>query len=181
MIRTERDNFHHKLDQTLNELHRNDPGFSVAWRATHISGSDYAHSSDVWAKLEAEDNAPPRFAVDDVLTGFEEPEQPERRDRVEGRNRNYGTMRGGRIVAMDAVSVAMDSLEDLPLEKISAATDEKLGRVADTLRENLTGTTLNPVQRGFRDRLRTYLSGKKSIQQCSVLTLTTLLRGLATQ
>ena len=141
MYRSERDAAHDRLDQTLNQLHRNDPGWSVAWRATHISGSDYAHSADVWARLEAADNNPPRFAIDDVLTGFEEPEQPERRDRVEGRNRTYGTMRGGRIVAMDAVSVAMDSLEELPLERISEKTDAQLGKIADTLRENLAGKT----------------------------------------
>ncbi len=81
---------------------------------------------------------------------------------------------------MDAVSVAMDSLEDLPLERISEKTDEKLGQIADTLRENLTGKTLSTVQRGYLGRLRTYLANKKRIEQCSVLTLTTLLRGLAT-
>ena len=79
MIRTERDNFHHKLDQTLNELHRNDPGFSVAWRATHISGSDYAHSSDVWAKLKRKTTLLRGSLLTTFSHGFEEPEQPERR------------------------------------------------------------------------------------------------------
>lgn len=180
MIRTDRDRMHDRLDQLLDQRDRNNPGFSVAWKATRIGGSQYAHSADVFSRLEP-GQEPPRYAVDDVMEGsFEEPEREERRDSRKGRNRNYGTMAGGRIVAMDAVSVAMDSLEDLPLERISEKTDEKLGQIADTLRENLTGKTLSTVQRGYLGRLRTYLANKKRIEQCSVLTLTTLLRGLAT-
>ncbi|MGC2332505.1 MAG: hypothetical protein WA581_13705 [Candidatus Acidiferrales bacterium] len=186
MIRTERDRMHDKLETILNERDRNNPGFSVAWRATRIGGSEYAHSADVWQRLEAGEE-PPRYAIDDEMEDvFEEPEYEKRRDRKSSRsqegNRSYGRGLGaGRLAAMDSVSVAMDSLEDLPLEKISEATDAKLGQVADTLRETLTGKTLNTVQRSYLTRLKSYLSGKKSIQQCSVLTLTTLLRGLATQ
>lgn len=154
----------------------------VDWKATRIGGHPYAHSTDVFSRLEAEDNAPPRYAIDDVLTGFPEPEPTERRDRVEGRNRSYGRMAGGFIrgVAMDSLSVAMDSLEELPFERISEESDAKLGRIADCLRARLQGTTLNRIQSGYLDRLRKYLTGKTCIEDCSVLTLTALLRGLAT-
>jgi hypothetical protein len=201
MIRTPRDKAHDRLDQLLNIRDRNLPGFSVAWKATRIEGSRYAHDHSVFQRLEAGDPAP-RFAVDDVLDGeFEDPEdyEPEEhipsRDRVEGRNRRgfstcegriSGQMRGGRasiagrIVAMDSVEVAMDALESLPLERISETTDRKLGEVADCLRSRLAGKVLNPVQRGFVERLKTYLAGKSSIEQCSMLRLTDLLRGIAT-
>ncbi len=156
-------------------------GSQVDWRSTKIHASEYAHANDVWSKLEPGDPSP-RTLVDD-LNLFEEREEPEteRRDKVEGRNRSYGQMRGGRIVGMDSISTAMDSLEGLPLERISEKTDQKLGEIADCLRERLSGRVLNPVQSSYLSRLKTYLKGKSTIQDCSVLTLTTLLRGLATQ
>lgn len=182
MVRTDRDRMHDKLDTILNQRDRNNPGFSVAWKATRIGGHPYAHANDVWSRLEPGDPSP-RTLVDDLHLFEEREETPERRDRVEGRNRNYGVMKGGRIVsvAMDSLSVAMDSLEDLPLERISEKTDEKLGRIADTVRERLSGTFLNKIQRSYLNRLRTYLQEKSTIQDCSLLTITTLLRGLATQ
>ena len=180
MIRTDRDRAHDKLDQILNLRDRNTPGFQTDWKGTRIGGHPYAHANDVWAKLETGDPSP-RTLVDDLNLFEERDETPDRRDRVEGRNRSYGTMPGGRIVAMDSVSLAMDSLEELPLSKISEETDAKLGQIADTLRSQLQGTALNQVQRSYLGRLRAYLSGKKSIEECSVLSLTTLLRGLATR
>ncbi len=196
MVRTQRDRMHDKLDQILNRRDRNNPGFSVAWKATRIGGHKYAHDNDVWSKLEPGDPSP-RTLVDDLRL-FEDREEPEteRRDQEKGRNRRgYGKFEGrisgqvrggraaiaGRIVAMDSVEVAMDALESLPLERISETTDRKLGEVADCLRARLAGKVLNPVQRSYLDRLKTYIAGKRTIEQCSMLTLTTLLRGLATQ
>jgi hypothetical protein len=98
MIRTDRDRAHDKLDQILNVRDRNNPGFQTDWKATRIGGHPYAHSADVWSKLEAGDPSP-RTLVDDLHLFEERAETPERRDRIEGRNRPFGTMKGGRLTA----------------------------------------------------------------------------------
>lgn len=153
-----RDGAHDRLDVILNEKDRNRPGFSVDWRHTRIRGSQYAHANDVWQRLELGD-APPRFAVDDVLEGsFEEPETLERRD-VVARNRSFGTA-SGRIVAFD-------SLDGQPV-----------GVLADFVEKHLRGRELDRCQAGYAVGLRYYLSDKSSMAEVNPVTVRALLRGL---
>ncbi len=128
----------------------------VDWQATRIGGHKYAHANDVFAKLELGD-APPRYAVDDVLTGFEE---PERRGRTEGRNRSYGTT-SGRIVAFD-------SLDGQPI-----------GVFADFVEKHLRGQELNLTQAGYAVGLNFYLSDKSRMSECNPVTVRALLKGIA--
>lgn len=155
MIRTDRDRMHDRLDQILNVRDRNNPGFQTDWKLTRIGGHPYAHSADVWARLEAEDNNPPRYAIDDVLTGFEE---PERRDLKS--SRSYGTA-SGRIVAFD-------SLDGQPV-----------GVLADFVERRLRGRELDRQQAGYAVGLKFYLSDKSSMSECNPVTVRALLKGLA--
>ncbi len=158
-----RDQAHDKLDQILNVRDRNRPGFQTDWKATRIGGHRYAHDNDIWSRLEPGDPSP-RTLVDDLHL-FEEEEETERReDRIEGRNRRYGTMSGGRLVGMDS---APEEFADTPATLLVEAVERKLrGRTLDTYHQSLLF--------GLRD----HCTGK-SLRQCRLQTLRGLLTNLA--
>lgn len=162
MIMNDRDRAHERLDKIMNERARNLPGFQTDWKNTRIRASDYAHANDVWSRLEPGDPAP-RFAPDDAWDG--KFETPERRDRIEGRNRKpYGKMRG-------SLSIAMDSAEDFGSQPTSI--------IADLVEKRLRGRNLDLRQRGLVSGLKTYLADTKSIRDINPATIRGLLTALA--
>lgn len=136
----------------------------VDWKKTRIRASEYASDHDVWARLAPGDPAP-RFAIDDVLDGkFEE---PDRRDRIEGRNRLYvqrpGSLKEGRGFIVDHA----------PFEHQPANV------IVDIVEKRMRGRELNAHQRGLVFGLKYYLSDKKSMSEVNPATIRGLLTALA--